>query len=152
MGIREFRHILEGACAMAPGWNVEKIMVGNPVYSNAVPVWIQYFEPADLCRVVVDLGELDGEIPAAVWRTMLESNCTSTSSFLPFLGISPADGHAVLVMHLSIETFRRHSLETGFSQFLDEKLEPVVTSWRKGLDDISNFSHAGGEMLGSRFA
>lgn len=152
MGMQEYREILESACATEPTWSAEKIFLGNPVYSNDVPVWIQYFEPADLCRIVVDLGALDGEYLATVWRMMLESNCTNTSSLLPFLSINPADGHAILVMHLSIDAFRKHADESGFSSFLDKSLEPVVTSWRKGTDAILSFSHADGQMLGDGFA
>jgi hypothetical protein len=152
MGMQEYRDILKTACAAEPAWSAEKILVGNPVHSNDVPVWMQYFEPADLCRIVVDLGALDGECLPAVWRMMLESNCTNTSPLLSFLSINPADGHAILVMHLSMDAFRKHASESSFSNFLDKNLEPVVTSWRKGTDAILSFSHADGQMLGSGFA
>lgn len=152
MGMQDYRDILESACATEPAWNAEKIFLGNPVYSNDVPVWIQYFEPADLCRIVVDLGALDGEYLATVWRMMLESNCTNTSPLLPFLSVNPADGHAILVMHLSIDAFRKHADESDFPSFLDKSLAPVVASWRMGTNAILSSSHANGQMLGGGFA
>ena len=152
MGMQEYRDILESACAIEPAWSAEKIFLGNPVYSNDVPVWIQYFEPADLCRIVVDLGALEGEYLATVWRMMLESNCTNTSTLLPFLSINPTDGHAILVMHLSLDAFRKHVEECGFPSFLDKSLASVVASWRVGTTAIISFSHANEQMLAGGFA
>lgn len=150
--MQDYRDILKSACATEPGWSAENIFLGNPVYSNEVPVWIQYFEPANLCRIVVDLGAMEGENLPPVWRMMLESNCTNTSPLLSFLSINPANGHAILVMHLSIDAFRKLAGESNFSSFLDKSLGPVVTSWRKGTDAIFSFSHADGQMLGGGFA
>jgi hypothetical protein len=152
MGMQEYRNILQSACTTEPAWSAEKILLGNPVYLNDVPVWIQYFEPADLCRIVVDLGAMEGQYLPPVWRMMLESNCTNTSPLLSFLSINPADGHAILVLHLSIDAFRKHASESSFFSFLDKSLEPVVTSWRKGTDAILSFGHADGQMLGGGFA
>lgn len=152
MGMQDYRQILESICETNQAWNAEIILLGNPVYSNDVPVWIQYFEPADLCRIVLDLGVVEGKYMASVWRIMLESNCTNRSSLLPFLGMNPENGHAILVMHLSMDAFRRHACETGFARFLDESLAPLLTSWRSGIDAISNFRDAGGQMLGDGFA
>lgn len=150
--MQEYRHILESVCASAPGWNAAEILQGYPVSSNDVPVWIQYFEPADLCRIVVDLGTLDGDFRATVWQMMLESNCTNTSSFLPVLSLNPANGHAILVMHLSVAAFQKHAECAGFSNFLSESLAPVVETWRKGTDAIFNLNYASKKMLDSGFA
>jgi hypothetical protein len=152
MGMQEYRHILESICETNPCWNAEKILLGAPVYSNDAPVWIQYVEPADLCRIVLDLGALEGDYLAPVWRMMLESNCTNRSSLLPFLGMNPANNHAILIMHLSIDAFRKHACSPGFARFLDESLAPLLTSWRRGIHAISNFSHADEQMLGGGFA
>lgn len=152
MGMQEYRHILESVCASTQGWNAAEILQGYPLTSNDVPVWIQYFEPADLCRIVIDLGALDGDFRATVWRIMLESNCTNTSTLLPVLSINPANGHAILVMHLSMAAFQKHSECAGFSSFLSESLAPVVESWRKGTDATLNLSYASRKMLDGGFA
>jgi hypothetical protein len=152
MGIQDYRQILESICETNQAWNAEIILLGNPVYSNDVPVWIQYFEPADLCRIVLDLGALEGKYMASVWRMMLESNCANRSSLLPFLGMNPENGHAILVMHLSMDAFRKHACEPGFARFLEEILAPLLTSWRSGISAISNFSHADGELRSGGFA
>lgn len=152
MGMQEYRHILQQVCASTHGWNAAEILEGRPLRSNDVPVWLQYFEPADLCRIVVDLGALDGDFRATVWQMMLESNCTNTSSFLPVLSLSPANGHAILVMHLSMTAFQKHSEYAGFSSFLSESLAPVMESWRKGTEATLNLGHASGKMLVGGFA
>jgi hypothetical protein len=141
MGMQDYRKILESICARTPGWCVDEILRGNPVRTTNVPVWIRYFEPADLCRIVVDLGTLDQTFPSTLWRMMLESNCTNTSPFMPFLGINPADGHAILVMHLSMAEFRRQAQCAGFSDFLDGNLNAVTASWRDAAETVSNLGH-----------
>ena len=152
MGMQDYRQILESICETNRSWDTEKILLGSPVYSNDLPVWIQYVEPADLCRIVIDLGALEGEYVAPVWRMMLESNCTNRSSLLPFLGLNPANGHAILIMHLSIDAFRKHAYEPGFARFLDESLAPLLSSWRKGINAMSDINHADEQMLGGGFA
>ena len=152
MGMQDYRQILEGICETNDSWNAEKILLGDPVHSNDLPVWIQYVEPADLCRVVIDLGALEGEYVAPVWRMLLESNCTNRSPLLPFLGLNPANGHAILLLHLSIDAFRKQAHEPGFPRFLDESLAPLLASWHKGIDAMLRNSPADEHRLGFGFA
>lgn len=152
MGLQDYRLILETACASSPNWNADSIFLGNPVISNGVRVWFQYFEPADLCRIVIDLGPIESKARVNIWEMMLESNCKSTSDFLPFMALHPRSGNAILVMHLSMEKFDFYARKPNFSRHLDEMLTPLVESWRKGNDAIGSIGQDASPMLGDGFA
>jgi hypothetical protein len=139
MGMPEYRQVIEAFCRKAAIGNVADILNHGAITIHGVPVWLQYFEPSDLCRVVVDLGAPEAGNPAAIWRMMLESNCTSNSRYLPFLGMNPLDGHAILILHLSVSTLQQ---ETDLPKLLEEQLSPVVKSWAKALNQDFSVSSA----------
>lgn len=147
MGIQDYRLLLETACMASPDRNAESIFRGNPVTSNGARVWFQYFEPADLCRIVIDLGPIEEKARANVWRMMLESNCKNTSDFLPFMALNPGDGNAILVMHLTMEKFAFHARKPDFFRYLDGMLAPLLESWRKGNDAVSGVGELVKPML-----
>lgn len=134
MGMPEYRLIIEQICRQAAVTDVEAALTREAFTINGIPVWFQYIEPADLCRLVVDLGAPDNGIPEIALRAMLECNCSSTSVALPFVGINPADGHAILMLHLSIP-----ALQTDFDLFndLQKELAGIVSVWHK-LFEISH--------------
>jgi hypothetical protein len=148
MGLQNYRHILEIACATSPVWNADSIFHGSPIVSNNVRVWFQYFEPADLCRIVIDLGTVKEKARASIWRMMLESNCRNTSEFLPLMALNPENGNAILVMHLSMERLERYARKPDFFLFIDGLLTPIVKSWTEGNHGIGSVSNADSPMLG----
>jgi hypothetical protein len=152
MGMQDYRLILETACASSSTWNADSIFYGSPVVSNGLRVWFQYFAPADLCRIVIDLGPIEDKARAPVWQMMLESNCKSTSEFLPFMALHPSNGNAILVMHLSMEKFDSHARKPDFFRHLDEMLAPLVESWRKGNDAIGSNGQVVSSIFGGGFA
>lgn len=148
MGLQDYRLILETACISSPDWSADSIFRGNPIISNGARIWFQYFEPADLCRIVIDLGPIEEKARANVWRMMLESNCKNSSDFLPFMALNPGNGNAILVMHLSMEKFESHARKPDFFRYLDEMLVPLMESWRKGNDAISGIGELVNPILG----
>jgi hypothetical protein len=137
MGLQDYRLILEAACIASPDRSADSIFRGNLFISNGARVWFQYFEPADLCRIVIDLGPIEEKARANVRRMMLEFNCTNSSDFLPYMALNPETGNAILVMHLSMEKFEFHARKPNFFSYLDEVLAPLLESWCKGNDAIS---------------
>jgi hypothetical protein len=149
MGMPEFRQIIERYCRQAAIENSEAVIRGSPVAVHGCTVWLQYVNSADLCRVIVDLGVPDGGIPPDIWRMMLESNCTNNSRFLPFLALNPSDGHAILVLQMSLDMLRD---ESDFPKLLDEHLTPVVQTWRKTVEIIEASHSSGRSILSGDFA
>lgn len=152
MGLQDYRRILETACASSPDWDADSIFFGKPIISNNVRVWFQFFEPADLCRIVIDLGAIEEKARGNLWRLMLESNCGNKSNLLPFMALHPGNGNAILVIHLSMEKFECYARKPDFSRYLDEMLAPLVESWRNGNHAISNVGQDAGPILGGGFA
>ena len=128
MGMPEYRQVIETFCRNAAIENITDVLHHGAITVQGIPVWLQYFEPADLCRILMDLGAPDQGIPSDVWRMMLESNCTNGSVSLPFLGINPINGHAILILHLSVSMLLQ---EADFPKLLDEQLIPVARVWRE---------------------
>jgi hypothetical protein len=149
MGMPEYREVIEGFCARAGIADVNLVLHQGAIKVRGVPVWLQYFEPADLCRVVVDLGAPEGGIPAEVCRMMLKSNCVNPSPYLPFLCINPLDGHAILILHLSVSGLLRN---TDLSILLDEQIAPVMKSWGEVIGAIDEAAHTAHRFENSGFA
>ena len=152
MGMQDYRLILETACTSSSTWNADSIFYGNPVVLNGLHVWFQYFEPADLCRIVIDLGPIEDKARGPVWRMMLESNCRNNSEFLPLLALHPENGNAILVMHLSLEKFEFHARRPDFFRHLEGMLVPLVESWRDGNDVMSRVGQSASPIFGDGFA
>jgi hypothetical protein len=95
---------------------------------------------------------IEDKARAPVWQMMLESNCKSTSEFLPFMALHPSNGNAILVMHLSMEKFDSHARKPDFFRHLDEMLAPLVESWRKGNDAIGSNGQVVSSIFGGGFA
>lgn len=152
MGMQDYRLILKTACASSSTWNADSIFYGNPVVLNGLRVWFQYFEPADLCRIVIDLGPIEDKARGPMWRMMLESNCKNSSEFLPVLALHPENGNAILVMHLSMEKFEFHARRPAFFRYIEEMLAPLVESWRKGNDVMSSVGQSASPIFGDGFA
>lgn len=134
MGMPEYRQVIEQICRQAAVISIDAASTHEAMTINGIPVWFQYIEPADLCRVVVDLGAPDNGIPESALRTMLECNCSSTSVVLPFIGINPTDGHAILMLHMPIPMLQK---DFGLFDELQKELVNIVNVWRK-LFEISH--------------
>ncbi|MBK4738114.1 type III secretion system chaperone family protein [Noviherbaspirillum pedocola] len=149
MGMPEYRQAIENFCEKAGITDVESVLHQGAITMRGIPVWLQYLEVADLCRVVVDLNAPDSGIPAEVCRMMLQSNCVNTSPYLPFLAINPIDGHAILILHLSVSALLH---ETDLSKLLDEQLAPVMESWREVLGAVDDAVHTAHRFENTGFA
>lgn len=127
MGIYEFRRLVGGFCKEASLQESSEIASGKAFLIHQCLVWFQYIEVANLCRIVIDLGKPEEGIPSNMAYIMLESNCASHSKYLPFLGISDKDGHALLMLHISLEMLRN---EVKLYYLLDQQLFPLIKAWR----------------------
>jgi hypothetical protein len=149
MGMPEYRQVIEAYCEKAGIADVDAVLLHGAIKVRGLPVWLQYFEPADLCRVVLDLGAPDAGIPPQVWRAMLESNCSNRSNSLPFLAINPLDGHAILILHLAISRILQ---EDDFPEWLDEHLAPAIEAWQRAFAGLESVADTGQFKFGSGFA
>lgn len=149
MGMPEYRGIIEAYCDRTGIADVEAVLQQGAITVHGAPVWLRYVEPADLCRIVVDLGAADEGMPPQVWRAMLEFNYTNRSDFLPTLSMNPADGHAVLVLHAALS---RLSREQDLPKWLDEHLAPAIDAWHRVFEMARHGRTAGQYRFGDGFA
>jgi len=88
---------------------------------------------------ILQIAQEDGISPE-IAMMMLESNCSSESKYLPFLGVSEKDGHALLMLHIPLSVLRN---EVSLYLVLDKQLFPVIEAWRnffaeagKNINDV----------------
>jgi hypothetical protein len=90
-------------------------------------VFVDYAEPSDLCRVVVDLGPVPTERAAELSRVMLEANCVDATDIVPVFSVHPATGRAVLTLFVPMAGLdaQRHDLAV----LLSERVPDVIEGW-----------------------
>ena len=135
MGMSEFRPLVEAFCKQAGIANSQSIISGNAFSIHGCLAWLQYLEPAGLCRIILELGQPEGGIPSSLLRMMLEFNCANDSKYLPSLGINPKNGNALLMLHPAIAVLRK---EANLFELLEVQLKPVVDAWLRCFDAVKN--------------
>lgn len=135
MGTSEFRQLVVAFCKQVGIANTQSIISGNAFSIHGCLAWLQYLEHADLCRVILDLGQPKGGIPSSLLRMMLESNCANDSRYLPSLGINSKNGNALLMLHLPMAVLRK---ENSLFKLLQQQLKPVIDAWRTCFDALDN--------------
>ena len=135
MGTSEFGQLVEAFCKQAGIANKQSIISGNAFSIHGRLAWLQYLEHADLCRVILDLGQPKGGIPPSLLRMMLEFNCASDSRYLPSIGIHPENGNALLMLHPPMAVLRK---ETSLFELLQHQLKPVIDAWRTCFGALDN--------------
>jgi len=90
-------------------------------------VFVDHAEPADLCRIVIDLGLVPAERAAELSRVMLEANCVDATDILLVFSLHPANGHAVLTMFVPVAGLdsQRHDLAV----LLSERVPELIDAW-----------------------
>jgi hypothetical protein len=133
MGMSEFRQITEGFCKQAGIADSTSIIKGNAFSIHGCLAWLQYLPDADLCRIILDLGQPKQDFPPTLLRMMLEFNCANESRYLPALGIDQKGGHALLMLHPPISTLRK---ETSLFTLLELQLKPVIHAWLNCFETV----------------
>jgi hypothetical protein len=151
MSLQSFQFFFAEACSQL-GVDVSTIQEGDPIAVGETLVYVDYAEPADLCRLVVDLGPLPAERRAELLQVMLEVNCVDAADILPVFSLHPVTSRAVLSLFVPLAGLdsQRHRL----ALLLGERVPELVEGWAQLLEqgppplpvEGESVSHAGAEL------
>ncbi|MDB5822291.1 MAG: Tir chaperone protein (CesT) family protein [Herminiimonas sp.] len=127
MAMRDYERLIEHVCA-ATGLDAERLLSEGTLRAGETPVRLQYFSPADLCRLEIDLGRPPSCGDADALRWMLECNTDCETGCLPVLAIDPDSGNALVYLHFPL--CQPDSAE-ALLRFLESDVQEMADQWRR---------------------
>lgn len=130
MSLQSFQFFFAEACSQL-GLDVSTLHEGDPIAVGETLVYVDYVEPADMCRVVVDLGPLPDERRAELLQVMLEANCLDAADILPVFSLHPVTSRAVLTLFVPVAGLDSHRHELAL--LLSERVPELIEGWTELL-------------------
>lgn len=95
-------------------------------------IGIEYLDERREIRLLMDLGDMEGEADrAALFSLLLEFNSSNNGLHLPIFSIHPENGHAIVAYHLPLRILRDEN--TSLALVLDEQLVPLLDEWKSAI-------------------
>lgn len=126
MSQESFQFYLAEACSQL-GVDVADIGEHGALAVGDVQVNVDYAEPADMCRIVVDLGPMPRERAADLFRLMLEANCLDAPDILPVFSLHPAAARAILTLFVPVAGL--DSRRNDLAVLLSERVPDLIDGW-----------------------
>ena len=126
MSQQSFQFYLAEACSQL-GVDVADIGEQGALAVGDTPVNVDYAEPADICRIAVDLGAVPRDRAADIFQMMLQANCVDAADILPVFSLHPSTAHAVLTLLVPVAGLdaQRHDLGV----LLSERVPDLIEGW-----------------------
>lgn len=128
MAMQDYVSLIEQVCA-ATGLDAARLLEEGTICAGDTPLRIQYFSPADLCRLEIDLGRPPSSGDADALRWMLECNTDSETGCLPVLAIDPESGNALVYLHFPL---CQPDVVDALQRVLESEVEALAGQWRRG--------------------
>lgn len=128
MAMQDYVSLIEQVCA-ATGLDAARLLEEGTICAGDTQLRIQYFSPADLCRLEIDLGRPPSPGDADALRWMLECNTDSETGCLPVLAIDPDSGNALVYLHFPL---CQPDVAEALQRVLETEVEALADQWRRG--------------------
>lgn len=125
MAMHEYRRVIAQICS-ASGLDEARLLEDGYLCAGDTMARLEYFSPADLCRVQVDLGRPPASDETGTLRWMLECNAESSMACLPVLAIDPNSGNALIYLHFPL--VQRDAGE-ALLRFLQFEIGELLDKW-----------------------
>lgn len=145
MAMQDYVRLIEQVCA-ATGLDAARLLDEGTIFAGETQVRIQYFSPADLCRLEIDLGRPPSSGDADALRWMLECNTDSETGCLPVLAIDSDSGNALVYLHFPL---CQPDVGDALLRFLESEVQGMADQWRWAEinRDADVNSRAGADLL-----
>lgn len=145
MAMQDYRRLIEHVCA-ATGLDPARLLSEGTLRAGDTQVRLDYFAPADLCRLEIDLGRPPSSSDAHALRWMLECNTDSETGCLPVLAIDRDSGNALVYLHFPL---CQPDAGEALLRFLESEVQEMADQWRRAEfnRDVDVNSRAGTDLL-----
>ena len=126
MSSQSFQYCLAQACS-GLGVDIDSLGERGAFNVGGTQVHIDYAEPADMCRLVVDLGPVPQDRAEHVFQMMLEANCVDAADIHPVFSLHPSTARAALTLFVPMAGLDEQRHDLGV--LLSERVPDLIDGW-----------------------